>query len=77
MQPARQGAPTPARLLTAEWSQGYGTRPAYPARAIEALRERIRALVTVRPVPGVDHAASIMSPAGAGATAELIMEALS
>jgi len=33
-------------------------------------------LVTVRPVPGVDHAASIMSMTGARATADLIAEAL-
>jgi len=34
------------------------------------------ALVTVRPVAGVDHAASIMSPAGARASADLITAAL-
>jgi hypothetical protein len=33
-------------------------------------------LITVRPVPGVDHAAAIMSPPGAQASAELINEAL-
>jgi hypothetical protein len=33
-------------------------------------------LVTVRPEPGVDHAASIMSMPGARATADLIAEAL-
>lgn len=33
--------------------------------------------VCVRPLAGADHAASIMSPAGAQASAELIAEALS
>ena len=33
-------------------------------------------LVTVRPVAAVDHAAAIMSHAGAAAVAELIAEAL-
>jgi hypothetical protein len=33
--------------------------------------------VTVRPVPGADHAASIMTMTGARATADLIAEALS
>jgi len=33
-------------------------------------------LVTVRPVPGVDHTASIMTMTGAQATADLIAEAL-
>jgi pimeloyl-ACP methyl ester carboxylesterase len=64
------------RLLTAEWSTGAGTAPAYPAEAVRAFRDALDVLVTVRPVPGVDHAASIMTMTGARATADLIAEAL-
>jgi pimeloyl-ACP methyl ester carboxylesterase len=66
----------PARLLTAEWSTGRDSPPAYPPTAVEQFRDRLPALVTVRTVAGADHAASIMSPAGARATAELLSEAL-
>jgi pimeloyl-ACP methyl ester carboxylesterase len=67
----------PARLLTAEWSTGPDSAPAYPADAVAAFRDALGALVTVRPVAGVDHAASIMTMTGARATAELITEAQS
>jgi pimeloyl-ACP methyl ester carboxylesterase len=66
----------PTRLLTAEWSTGEGSAPAYPAEAVARFRAGLSALIRVRPVPGVDHAASIMSPPGAQASAELISEAL-
>lgn len=66
----------PVRFLTAEWSTGAGSAPAYPAAAVRAFRDALDPLVTVRPVPGVDHAASIMSMTGARATADLIAEAL-
>jgi pimeloyl-ACP methyl ester carboxylesterase len=66
----------PARLLTAEWSTGRDSPPAYSPAAVAQFRDRLPALVRVRTVAGVDHAASIMSPAGAGATAELLAEAL-
>ena len=39
-------------------------------------RDALDVLVTVRPVPGVDHAASIMTMTGARATADLIAAAL-
>src|SRR2546429_2097115 len=67
----------PVRFLTAEWSTGAGSAPAYPAEAVQAFRDALDVLVTVRPVPGVDHAASIMTMTGARATAELIAAALS
>jgi pimeloyl-ACP methyl ester carboxylesterase len=67
----------PVRFLTAEWSTGAGSAPAYPAEAVQAFRDALDVLVTVRPVPGVDHAASIMTMTGARATADLIAEALS
>jgi pimeloyl-ACP methyl ester carboxylesterase len=66
----------PTRFLTAEWSVGEGSAPAYPAKAVASFRAELDALITVRPVPGVDHASSIMSPPGAQASAELIHEAL-
>jgi pimeloyl-ACP methyl ester carboxylesterase len=68
-----QEVSVPIRFLAAEWSSGEGSAPAYPAEALERYGPAtVRAVV----VPGVDHAASIMSKAGAAATAELITEAL-
>jgi pimeloyl-ACP methyl ester carboxylesterase len=70
----------PTRLLTAQWSTGADSPPAYPAAAIEQFRDALGPpgpLVSVVTVAGADHAASIMSPAGARATADLISEALS
>jgi pimeloyl-ACP methyl ester carboxylesterase len=66
----------PTRLLTAQWSVGIGSAPAYTPEAVRAFQAELDVLVTVRPVAGVDHAGSIMSRAGAAATAELITEAL-
>jgi pimeloyl-ACP methyl ester carboxylesterase len=66
----------PVRLLTAEWSTGRDSAPAYPPAAIKSIRSGLPALVAVRTVAGVDHAASIMSPAGAQATASLLSEVL-
>jgi hypothetical protein len=45
--------------------------------AVELVRSRTEPVLAVRPVDGVDHAASIMSRAGARASAALIAEALS
>ena len=67
----------PTRLVTAEWSVGTGSAPAYPAEAVRTFRAGLDALVTVQPVAGVDHPGSIMSPPGARAAAGLILEALS
>jgi hypothetical protein len=72
-----RSAHVPTRLLTAEWSVGAGSAPAYPAEAVRTFRDGLDALVTVQPVAGVDHPGSIMSPPGAGAAAGLILEALS
>ena len=63
----------PMRLLHAEFGSGAGTPPAYPPAALEPVRA---ALTECRPVPGVDHAGSIMTPTGAAATAEMISRAL-
>ena len=45
--------------------------------AVELVRSRTEPVLAVRPVDGVDYAASIMSRAGARASAALIAEALS
>ena len=66
----------PTRLLTAQWSTGRDTPPAYPPEAVERFQKELKTLAMVKTVPGVDHAASIMSPVGARATAELLSEAL-
>ncbi len=68
---------TPARLLTAEWSTGPGSTPAYPPGVIKAPAGHQEVLITVLPLPGADHAGSIMSHAGGKATASLIAEAMS
>lgn len=65
----------PVRLLTAEWSTGLRSAPAYPGAAVAGFGDVLGPLLTVRPVAGVDHAASIMTMTGARATAELIAEA--
>lgn len=64
------------RLLTAEWATGPGTSPAYPADAVKKLTADLSGVLTARSLPGADHAASIMSPPGARATADLLAEAL-
>lgn len=62
----------PTRLLYAEWGKGIGTPPAYSPDAVAAFREQMPALVDARLAPGTDHAATIMTPAGAAATADLL-----
>lgn len=68
-----QDLTVPVRFLAAEWSTGADSAPAYPAEAIERYSP---ATVRTVVVPGVDHATSIMSKAGAAVTAELLVEAL-
>lgn len=63
----------PTRLLVAEWSGGEGTSPGYPDERLpeweHLLEEKVR-------VPGVDHAAIIMSPQGAAAVADVLRRSL-
>jgi pimeloyl-ACP methyl ester carboxylesterase len=54
----------PVTLLYAEWSIGHGSTPAYPEAVVESWRARLPQL-KARLVPGVDHAGSAMSAAGA------------
>jgi pimeloyl-ACP methyl ester carboxylesterase len=63
----------PVRFLYAEWSTGPDTPPGYPEEAVERFRPKT---VEARFIPRVDHAASIMSAAGARATAEVVRAAL-
>ena len=67
----------PAWLLTAEWSTGAGTAPAYTPAAIKSIRQQIESPLNVQQVRAVDHASAIMSLTGAQAVAELIAEATS
>ncbi|MCU1691738.1 MAG: Beta-ketoadipate enol-lactone hydrolase [Frankiales bacterium] len=63
----------PVRFTHAEFGGGPDTPPAYPA---EAVAEYAAAAVDVRYLPGLDHAGSIMTAAGAEVTAELLRGAL-
>jgi pimeloyl-ACP methyl ester carboxylesterase len=66
----------PVRLSYAEHSIGASTAGAYTAEKVAAFGEKLPSLVTTRFLPGLDHAGSIMTPAGAAVAAELIREAL-
>lgn len=63
----------PTRFLHAQWSTGTGSPPGYGPEAVERVAAKV---VSVRFVEGVDHAGSIMTKAGAVATAEAVSEAL-
>jgi pimeloyl-ACP methyl ester carboxylesterase len=67
----------PMRLLYAEWSTGADALPAaYPHERVKEFSRTARNLVDVRFLAGADHAATIMTKAGAAATAELIHQAI-
>ncbi len=66
----------PVRLITAEWSTGRDSAPAYPPAAVAAVRAELGSLVTVRPAPETDHASSIMTIGGAAVAAAEITGAL-
>jgi pimeloyl-ACP methyl ester carboxylesterase len=66
----------PTRLLAAQWSRGPDTEPAYNDAALRMFRGGLSSLLEVRRLAGADHAATIMSGAGAAATAGLIAAAL-
>lgn len=67
------GAAQPIRWTHAEWGAGPGSAPMYPADL--AAEYATRAVETVY-LPGLDHAGSIMTKAGAAATADLLAKAL-
>lgn len=54
----------PVTLLHAEWSVGVDSAPAYPQSVVDDWRKRLP-LLRARLVPGVDHAAIVMSARGA------------
>ena len=66
----------PTRLLYAQFSKGAGTPPAYSEEAVTGFRQQLPVLVDAQLIAGADHAASIMTPAGAAATAALIRAAI-
>lgn len=63
----------PVRFLHAQWSVGADSPPAYPDDAVARYATKAQ---TVRFLPGLDHAGSIMTTTGATATAEALREAL-
>lgn len=75
--PSWQRVTVPTWLLTAQWGTGPDSAPAYPPRAVQAVREEMGTLLTARQVPGVDHASIVMSQSGARAAAEMIAQAIS
>ena len=66
----------PTRLLAAQWGRGANSAPAYSSAAVQDFLTQLPVLISVRELAGADHAASIMTMAGAAAVAELITEAL-
>jgi pimeloyl-ACP methyl ester carboxylesterase len=66
----------PTRFLHAEWSTGEGSPPAYPADRVAGFAAELPALRATELVPGVDHAASIMTGRGAAAVARHLRAAL-
>jgi pimeloyl-ACP methyl ester carboxylesterase len=66
----------PTRFLHAEWSTGDGSPPAYPADRVAGFAAELPALRVTELVPGVDHAASIMTGRGAVAVARHLRAAL-
>jgi hypothetical protein len=63
----------PVRLAYAEWSTGRDTPPAYPPESVAGFAP---STVETTALPGLDHAGSIMTPAGAAAVATMIRRAL-
>lgn len=61
----------PIRFLHAEWSVGANSAPMYSSQDIAALD-----LTSVRPMPGLDHAGTIMTSVGAAAVGAALDEAL-
>jgi pimeloyl-ACP methyl ester carboxylesterase len=66
----------PGRLVHAEWSVGPGSPPAYPPDRVAEFTARLPALEATELVPGVDHAAIIMTRRGAAVVAAHVRAAL-
>ena len=61
----------PIRFLHAQWSVGADSAPMYSPEDIEALD-----LAVIRPMAGLDHAGTVMTPVGAAAVGATIDAAL-
>jgi pimeloyl-ACP methyl ester carboxylesterase len=68
-----QDVGVPVRWMHVQWGVGSDSTPMYSPDAVERYAPQC---TTVVGLDGLDHAASIMSPAGAKATAALVREAL-
>jgi pimeloyl-ACP methyl ester carboxylesterase len=64
----------PVRFGHAEWGAGRDTPPAYPPESVAGFAP---STVETTALPGLDHAGSIMTPAGAAAVATMVRRALS
>ncbi|HVT64578.1 MAG TPA: alpha/beta hydrolase [Mycobacteriales bacterium] len=64
----------PVTLLHAQWSIGVDSAPAYPKDVVDSWCARLP-LMKARLVPGVDHAAIVMSQAGANEVAAELQRA--
>lgn len=66
----------PVRLLWAPWSIGRDSAPMYPPEYVQALVARLSPVRSAELVPGVDHAAIVMTAAGAAACARVLEASL-
>jgi hypothetical protein len=66
----------PTCFLRAEWSTGAGSPPAHPQEKVAEFAAALPALEHTELIPGVDHAASIMTRRGADAVAVQLREVL-
>lgn len=66
----------PMRLVWAPWSIGRDSAPMYSAEHVRSCAEQQPAMRSVELVPGVDHAAIVMTRAGAEACAQALAASL-
>ncbi|MBB4684223.1 alpha/beta fold hydrolase [Amycolatopsis jiangsuensis] len=67
---------TPTEFVCAEWGAGKSTPPAYSAGALEGFRAEVPALGRPRRIAGADHAATIMTRAGAAVVGAALHDVL-
>ena len=67
---------TPTWLVYAEWSVDRDSTPAYSPEAVAAFRAALPCLAEPVRVPGVDHAALVMTDHGAAAVADVLKHVL-
>ena len=66
----------PTWFLHAEWSTGPDTQPAYTVDQVQAFQRALPSLHEPVLINEVDHGGTVMSPAGAAVTAEVLADAL-